>query len=238
LDYLTHQFVASGWSTKQLVRSILLSQAWQQSQHSATGALDVDPTNRLLHHFPVQRLDAESLRDAMLFVSGRMDASLYGSTSNPYRLNEDDQKRLFSGPLDGLGRRSIYTKVTIMEPPRFLATFNQPAPKIPTGRRDVTTTPAQSLTLLNDPFVAGQADYWSTQLIVRSDPTIESRLQHMFLKALGRTASSEELSRWSEAARDFANEEKIPEQDVLRNQAVWQTMAHAMFNTKEFLYVR
>ena len=238
LNYLTHQFIDSGWSTKQLVRSILLSQTWQQSQQSTVGALEVDPTNRLLHHFPVQRLDAESLRDAMLFVSGRIDASLYGPTSNPYRLNEDDQKRLFSGPLDGLGRRSIYTKVTIMEPPRFLATFNQPAPKIPTGRRDVTTTPAQSLTLLNDPFVAGQADYWSSQLVLRNDPTIESRMQHMFLKALGRTASSEELSRWSEATRDFASEEKISEQNVLTNQAVWQTMAHAMFNTKEFLYVR
>lgn len=238
LDYLTHQFIASGWSTKQLARSILLSQTWQQSQQLAAGAMEVDPTNRLLHHFSVQRLDAESLRDAMLAVSGRLDTSLYGPTSNPYRLNEDDQKRLFSGPLDGLGRRSIYTKVTIMEPPRFLATFNQPAPKIPTGRRDVTTTPAQSLTLLNDPFVAGQADYWSSQLVLRSDSTIETRLQHMFLKALGRVATSEELSRWSEATRDFAGEEKILEQEILNNKALWQTLAHAMFNTKEFLYVR
>ena len=238
LDYLTHEFISSGWSTKQLIRSILLSQTWQQSQQSVDGAQDVDPTNRLLHHFPVQRLDAESLRDAMLFVSGRLESRLYGPTSNPYRLNEDDQKRLFSGPLDGLGRRSIYTKVTIMEPPRFLATFNQPAPKIPTGRRDITTTPAQSLTLLNDPFVAGQANYWASQLIQQSDTTIESRLQQMFVKALGREASSEELSRWSEAARDFASEEKIPEQEVLLSQSVWQTMAHAMFNTKEFLYVR
>ena len=238
LDYLTHEFISSGWSTKQLIRSILLSQTWQQSQQSVLGAEDVDPTNRLLHHFPIQRLDAESLRDAMLFVSGRLDSSLYGPTSNPFRLSEDDQKRLFSGPLDGLGRRSIYTKVTIMEPPRFLATFNQPAPKIPTGRRDVTTTPAQSLTLLNDPFVAGQADFWASRLIQQSDTTIESRLQQMFVKAMGRHASSEELSRWSEAARDFASEEKIPESEVLRCQSVWQTMAHAMFNTKEFLYVR
>jgi mono/diheme cytochrome c family protein len=238
LDHLTHQFIASGWSTKQLVRNILLSQTWQQSQQSVAGAQDVDPTDRLLHHFPVQRLDAESLRDAMLLVSGRLDSRLYGPTSNPYRLSEDDQKRLFSGPLDGLGRRSIYTKVTIMEPPRFLATFNQPAPKIPTGRRDVTTTPAQSLTLLNDPFVAGQADYWASQLIQRNDTTIESRVQHMFLKAVGRQATSEELSRWSEAARDFAIEEKTLEQEALRSQSVWQAMAHAMFNTKEFLYVR
>ena len=238
LDYLTHEFIGSGWSTKQLIRSILLSQTWQQSQQSVAGALDVDPTNRLLHHFPVQRLDAESLRDAMVVVSERLESRLYGPTSNPYRLSEDGQKRLFSGPLDGLGRRSIYTKVTIMEPPRFLATFNQPAPKIPTGRRDVTTTPAQSLTLLNDPFVAGQANYWASRLIQQSDTTIESRLQQMFVRALGREASSEELSRWSEAARDFASGEKIPEQEVLLSPSVWQTMAHAMFNTKEFLYLR
>ena len=63
------------------------------------------------------------------------------------------KRRLISGPVDGDGRRSIYTKVTIMEPSRLLATFNAPDPKIPTGQRDVSNTPAQSLTLLNDEFV-------------------------------------------------------------------------------------
>lgn len=238
LDHLATQFLESGWSTKQLVRSILLSRTWQQSQASVNGALDVDPTNRLLHHFPVQRLDAESLRDSMLVVSGRFDSTLYGPTTNPSRLNEDDQKRLFSGPLDGLGRRSIYTKVTIMEPPRFLATFNQPAPKIPTGRRDVTTTPAQSLTLLNDPFVTNQAEHWASVLVVRPDNSIEARVQHLFQKALGRDASSEELSRWADAARDFAHSESVAESDLLTSSTVWKAMAHTMFNTKEFLYVR
>jgi hypothetical protein len=192
----------------------------------------------LLHHFPVQRLAAESLRDAILTVSGRLDASLYGPTANPFRLSEDAQKRLFSGPLDGLGRRSIYTKVTIMEPPRFLATFNQPAPKIPTGRRDVSNTPTQSLTLLNDPFVTGQADVWASSLLTRTDTSIESRLKHMFRKALGRDATTEELTRWGDAARDFAENENILETDCLTSKALWQTMAHTMFNTKEFLYIR
>lgn len=238
LDALARRFMDEDWSTKRLIRSIVLSQTWQQSQETSAGALDIDPTNRLLHHFPVQRLDAESLRDAMLVVSGRMDATLHGPSTNPSRLNEDPQKRLFSGPLDGLGRRSIYTKVTIMEPPRFLATFNQPAPKIPTGRRDIANTPTQSLAMLNDPFVANQAEFWAAQLITRQDPSIESRLQQMFLKAFGREATSEELSRWAEAARDFAETENIPEVDRLASASLWQTMAHAMFNTKEFLYVR
>lgn len=238
LDALAWRFMNEGWSTKRLIRSIVLSRTWQQSQDVASGALDVDPTNRLLHHFPVQRLDAESLRDAILAVSGRLDATLYGPTSDPNRLNEDDQKRLFSGPLDGLGRRSIYTKITIMEPPRFLATFNQPAPKIPTGRRDIANTPAQSLALLNDPFVTNQADVWAAELITRSDTSIESRLQHMFSKAIGRQATSEELSLWKDAATDFAGSEHIPDADMLTSHSLWQTLAHAMFNIKEFLYVR
>lgn len=238
LDYLARRFMNDGWSTKRLIRSIVLSRTWQQSQQSAPGALEVDPVNRLLHHFPVQRLSAECLRDAMLSISGRLDSTLYGPTTNPFRLSEDSQKRLFSGPLDGLGRRSIYTKITIMEPPRFLATFNQPAPKIPTGRRDLTTTPAQSLTLLNDPFVLNQAEFWAAQLIKDRDDSVETRLGHMFVKALGRIATSEELARWGEAARDFAVSEQIPETELLSNQSLWQTMAHAMFNTKEFLYIR
>lgn len=238
LDFLARRFMNEGWSTKRLIREILLSRTWQQSQETVAGALEADPTNRLLHHFPVQRLDAESLRDAMLVASGRLDALLYGPTSNPFRLNEDDQKRLFCGPLDGLGRRSIYTKVTIMEPPRFLATFNQPAPKIPTGRRDVSNTPTQSLTLLNDPFVTSQAEFWASNLMTEPDSSIESRLQRMFLKALNREATTEELSRWADAARDFAESEQIPESDRLSSKSLWQTMAHALFNTKEFLYVR
>lgn len=238
LDALAWRFMNEGWSTKRLIRSIVVSRTWQQSQDAAAGAVDVDPTNRLLHHFPVQRLDAESLRDAMLIVSGRLDATLYGPTSNPSRLSEDDQKRLFSGPLDGLGRRSIYTKITIMEPPRFLATFNQPAPKIPTGRRDITNTPTQSLALLNDPFVTNQAEVWAAELITRPDTSIESRLQHMFSKAIGREATSQELSLWKNATCDFAVAEQIPKAEMLTSGSLWQTLAHAMFNIKEFLYVR
>ena len=125
-----------------------------------------------------------------------------------------------------------------MEPPRFLATFNQPAPKIPTGRRDIANTPTQSLALLNDPFVTNQAEVWAAELITRPDTSIESRLQHMFSKAIGREATSEELSLWKNAARDFANAEQIPDAEMLTSGSLWQTLAHAMFNIKEFLYVR
>ncbi|MCA9180671.1 MAG: DUF1553 domain-containing protein, partial [Planctomycetales bacterium] len=193
LDWLTARFVSQGWSVKRLLREILLSQTWQQSNATNDQAEQRDPDNRLLHHYPLRRLEAEMVRDAMLSVSGRIDERLYGAPIDPHRASEDPQKRLVCGPLDGDGRRSIYIKVTIMEPARLLATFNAPDPKIPTGRRDVSNTPAQSLTLLNDPFVQAQAAHWSARLLQQPHADVDSRLREMFNTALCRPATQLEL---------------------------------------------
>ena len=237
LDFLAGRFMAEGWSLKRLVKSIVLSETWRQSQSLDPQALDADPSNRLMHHYPVRRLDAESIRDAMLAASGRLEPQFFGPPVNPYRRNEDPQKRLFSGPLDGAGRRAIYTKVTIMEPPKFLATFNQPTPKIPSGKRDVTASPAQSLALLNDPFVDGQADYWASRLIERQG-AVPDRIAHMFEQAFGRAPTPEETSRWVAAVLDLASAYELSPEKLMGSQAVWKDVAHAMFNAKEFIYVR
>jgi hypothetical protein len=238
LDYLAGRFTADGWSPKRLIRTIVLTETWQQSSATTADALVVDPDNGLLHHYALQRLDAECIRDAMLTASGRLDPRLYGPPVNPHRPKEDPQKRLFSGPVDGDGRRSLYTKITIMEPPRFLATFNQPTPKIPTGRRDVTNTPAQSLALLNDPFVHGQAERWAAQLMDTPDPSVSVRLTRMFVRALGRQPTAEEVCRWNAAVADFAALHGVGCGHLLHSKAVWQDVAHALFNAKEFIYLR
>jgi hypothetical protein len=238
LDWLASRFVDEGWSLKQLIRSIVLSQTWRQSGQVNERAREADPANRLLHHFRMRRLDAEEIRDQLLAVSGRLDRRLGGPPIDPHRANEDPQKRLFSGPLDGNGRRSIYTKITIMEPPRLLALFNQPAPKIPTGRRDVTNTPAQSLALLNDAFVVGQAEHWAAALIARGCDTPVGRLDHMFHTALGRGPSAAEIARWTAALDDLAALHQIPADDFMTSQVLWKEMAHAIFNLKEFIYIQ
>jgi hypothetical protein len=238
LDYLAGRFMAEGWSLKWLVRTLVLTEAWRQASEPAAGALAVDPDNRLLHHYPLRRLEAESLRDALLCASGRLDRRLYGPSLDPHRAKEDSEKRLFSGPLDGAGRRSLYVKVTIMEPPRFLATFNQPPPKIPTGKRDVTNTPAQALALLNDPFVAGQAAFWAERLVALPHATAAERLAHLFTTAFGRKPTPDEVSRWTAAVADFAALHGVPSTEVPSSAAVWRDVAHALFNTKEFIYVR
>lgn len=238
LDWLTARFVSQGWSVKRLLREILLSQTWQQSSATNDQSEQRDPDNRLLHHYPLRRLEAEMVRDAMLSVSGRIDERLYGAPIDPHRASEDPQKRLVCGPLDGDGRRSIYIKVTIMEPARLLATFNAPDPKIPTGQRDVSNTPAQSLTLLNDQFVHEQAAHWSMRLLQQPQADVDSRLREMFNTGLCRPATQLELMRWRAAVDDLAELHGVASTKVMSSDVVWQDIAHAFFNLKEFLYYR
>ncbi|MEZ6051080.1 MAG: DUF1553 domain-containing protein [Planctomycetaceae bacterium] len=238
LDWLAIQFMNEGWSTKKLVRRLVLSQTFRQSGVTTESAMERDPENRLRHHYPTRRLEAEAIRDNLLTVSGRLDAQLYGPPINPPRTVEDGAKRLFSGPLDGLGRRSLYTQMSIMDPPKFLVCFNLPDLKLPTGHRDVTNVPAQALALLNDPLVVQLADEWGTRLVNDGSQNPQERVRAMFIQALGREPSDQEIARWTEAAMSFSTCSEPESDGLMTETSVWTELAHAMFNTKEFLYYR
>ena len=102
----------------------------------------------------------------------------------------------------------------------------------------MTNTPAQSLALLNDPLSAALAEYWARHLVATSHATVEDRLTAMFTSALSRAPTEAELSRWSQAVTDFAGLHGMPPENVLAAPAVWQDVAHAMFNLKEFIDVK
>ena len=186
LDFLAARFTSQGWSVKRLIRLLVLSQAFRQSNTTSPEALQVDPQNRLLHHYPLRRLAAESIRDAILAASGQLKTTLYGPSIQPFREFPKDYRKLYSGPLDGEGRRSIYLKVTRMEGPRFLELFDFPVPSVARGRRDVTNVPSQALALLNDPFVLQQAGRWADRLVSRNHAAPRQRIVHMFRVALSR----------------------------------------------------
>ena len=235
LDWLAREFIREGWSTKKLVRRLVLSQTFRQSGEVNPTAREIDPANRLLHHYPTRRLEAEAIRDSLLAVSGRLDPQLYGRPILPPRSVEDDKKRLLSGPLDGNGRRSLYLQMSIMDPPKFLVGFNLPDLKLPTGHRDVTNVPSQALILLNDPFVSTMAKYWASQLLKQNDTSPQERIRTMFLRALGREPVAAELQRWLDALKDFASPS---DHSVMKDENAWERLAHAFFNTKEFIYYR
>jgi hypothetical protein len=211
LDYLAAKFIEDGWSTKKMIRFLVTSRAWQMSSEPSARAREVDPANELLSHFRVRRLEAEAIRDSLLAVSGELDATMFG---RPVGIG--DQRR-----------RSIYLAIrrTALSP--FLEVFDAAKPFTTQGKRDVTNVPAQSLTLLNDPFVIHCAERWAKSLAAQSPgETPEARVRRMFETAFARQPTATELDH----ARSYlAN---------LDAADAWRDLAQSLFNLKEFIYVR
>jgi len=233
LDYLATRFVQEGWSVKKLARLLATSEAFRQSSEGP--APEADPANALLHHYPARRLAAESIRDSMLATSGALNRTLHGPSIAPPRNEPQAYRRLFAGPLDGQGRRSLYTQVTRMEGSRFLEIFDYPNPMAARGARDITNVPAQALAMMNDPFVHEQARVWAERLAAQGDAQQpEARVDAMFRAALGRPATAAERARFAGLAAELASLHRAP----VNSAAVWKDVAHALFNLKEFLYLR
>lgn len=168
LDFLADRFRGGQrWSLKLLIRDLLLSETWRQAAAPSAEALEKDPSNRLLSHHSIRRLEAEAIRDAILRVSGSLSTERFGPPAE-----------------GGSNRRSIYvrTKRNSLDP--LLTTFDFPTPASAVGRRDSTNVPAQSLTLLNDPFIAAQAAALANRLSELPDD--EARIGHLFETALTR----------------------------------------------------
>lgn len=237
LDYLAVRFIEEGWSIKQLIREIVLSRTFQRGNHPTETGLQLDPYNRLLQHYPARRMEAEAIRDAILATSGRLDEKLYGMSVQPWREKENADRRLFPGPLDGAGRRSVYIKNNLMEGPKFLGVFNFPGGKVTQGKRDSSNVPAQALTLLNDPFVLQQAEFWGNKLSANPTETLRERIGAMFATALNRRPTEAELARFELRVGQFAELHQVPPQEILQSPVVWKEAAHSLFNLAEFIYI-
>ncbi len=219
LDHLAERFLQDGRSIKRMIRYIVLSKTYQMSSRASAAALQQDPKNLLWHHRPPKRLEGEAIRDALLTVSGRLNATMQGP-SVPIHLTsfmEGRGRPPHSGPLDGDGRRSIYIAVRRNFLSPFMLAFDTPVPFSTMGRRNVSNVPAQALILMNDPFVAEQARQWALRVLempaeelvkahgpaapVAADPaaTAMARVTAMYRAAFARPPQPEELA----AALDY-----------------------------------
>jgi hypothetical protein len=239
LDYLADRFRKDGWSVKKIIRMLANSQAYRMSSRPSPEAMKIDPSNKLLQHANVRRLEAEAIRDSLLAVSGRLDATMFGPSVRLYHAFGKDEIEGGGrkGPLDGDGRRSIYQEVRRDRQNPFFEVFDMPKPMTTRGQRDATNVPAQSLTLLNSPFVIGQAEEWGKRLVGGEAHSVDSRVEYMFLKALGRKPSSGERDRSTTYLSTLAQEHAVPEDQMLAEVKIWRDFAHAIFNLKEFIYV-
>jgi len=224
-----------GWSLKKLIREVVLSRTYQMSSQPADAAAEqADPDNLLLHRMNLRRLEGESIRDAMLAVSGRLDPKM-GGPSEPIHLTPFMGGRgrpSQDGPLDGDGRRSIYIAVRRNFLSPMMLAFDTPLPFNTIGRRNVSNVPAQALILMNDPFVVDQANRWAERTAADADP--RQRIWQMYLTAFSRPPADDELAD----AKTFLDEQRaIYAAKDPADQRVWADFAHVLFNVKEFIYL-
>ncbi|MSU24902.1 MAG: DUF1553 domain-containing protein [Opitutus sp.] len=225
LDFLATWFVEHRYSIKALVRFLVTTETWQLASEPPPGAMEKDPDNRLLSHAPLRRLEAEAIRDALLATAGELKVD-----------------EMFGPPVLGaVPRRSVYLRVKRNDLDPFLGAFDAPVPVGPIGRRDVTNVPAQSLTLLNSAFVRDRAEGWARRLA--SDPALappEIRLRAMYAAAFSRPPTGAEMERASAFLRSsemaHAATGSTPERERGFS-SPWADFAHALFNTKEFIFL-
>ncbi len=235
LDYLAWRFRESGWSVKAIHREMVLSNAYRLSSVPSPRSREVDPANRLISHMPVKRLEGETIRDAILAASGSLDLTAYGPSVRPHiSPYQDGRGKPESGPLDGGGRRSVYLEVRRnFITPLFLA-FDYPLPSTTVGRRSVSTVPSQALMLMNNEFVAAEASRWAARA-VNEHKDARVRLDTMFLRAYGRLPDSTDRAQIAE----FLGQQAAHYPGATAEDArVWADLAHVIFNSKEFIFVR
>lgn len=240
LDWLAAEFVAGGWKIKRIHKLILMSTTYQQaSLHPKFTVYDnQDSTNRLWWRANRRRVDAEALRDAMLFASGELDLRIGGPSFKP---------SISPAALEGLSRKSsawqasppeeqlrrslyIYSKRGLLPP--MMTTFDFADTTLPCGQRDVTNVPTQALALLNNPFVHQRAEALAKRIVALNGTETSQQIVMAWRIALGRNPTATEQSM---AANHLeAQLTRFADAPGLRALA---SLCVVLFNSNEFLYV-
>jgi hypothetical protein len=220
LDDLALRFIDSGWSVKQLHRWIMLSAVYQQSSRPATSResaphpATIDPENRLLWHFPRQRLDLEALRDSWLYVAQALDERVAG---RPFENISDPAQR----------RRTIYGLVNRNDLPGVYRVFDFADPDASAPERPQTTVPQQALFAMNSPFVREQARRVMEVVAAVADDEA-ARVSALYRHVLSREPDSLEREEALQFVRTASPEGKM---------SPWERLAQVLLLTNEFTFV-
>ena len=222
LDWLADEFIRCGWSLKKLHKLIVLSSTYRQSSEFNAAAATKDADAKLLWHFPKRRLEAESIRDAILSVSGRLNPAMYGRGFDLFDkrggLSGFNPVESFSG--EGL-RRMIYAHKVRREPDAVFGAFDCPDAGLSTARRRESMTPIQALNLLNSRFALEQAEAFAKRLQNECGDDPDHQVRMAYQLALGRVVDSDELRDASEVVRQHGAD----------------AFCRALLNSNEFLFL-
>ncbi len=238
LDHLAVEFVERGWSVKAMHRLIMSSRSYRlSSQHDDRG-MEVDPTNESFWRFNRRRLDAESIRDTLLALSGSLDRTPGGEHPFPPPDKWDyTQHKPFRASYE-TSRRSVYvmSQRTTRDP--YLSAFDGADPNASTPVRVTSTTSLQALYFMNSSFVHEQAQRFAARL-AREARLDRERIRRAFWLAFGRRVTAEEeraaIDHLKQVERTLAAE---PRPLARRRVAAWESLARALFRTSELIHVR
>jgi hypothetical protein len=237
LDYLAARFVESGWSLKAMHRLIMLSRTYRlaSDEHEANARIDV--ANDYLWQFPRQRLDAESIRDSILAVSGSLDRTPGGPHPFPEQPSWNfTQHNPFKAVYD-TNRRSVYLMTQRIQRHPFLSLFDGADTNASTARRFTSTTPLQALYLMNDPFIHEQSRKFAARLLAeRADDRARVDLAYVLLFA--RPAEADEHSTaanyLAQVRQALATHGSSTDEQTSKS---WASLIRALWMSNEFVYL-
>jgi hypothetical protein len=217
LDWLSAEFVTKGWSVKMLHRMIMTSKTYQLSSQLVEESFDVDGGNRLLWRMSPRRMDVESLRDSMLFVTGELD-----TTSNGPPVDDITKSR----------RRTLYARVSRngdrFASDQFLRQFDFPLMRATVAKRPRSIVPQQYLFLMNSPFMLDRAKAFVAKLSEQQDAD-EGRINLAYQLLYSRLPEDAEIQIGLEFLQ--ANPESS-------DSDTWVQYAHTLLSSNEFMFVR
>ncbi len=219
LEYLATEFQKNGMSLKKLQRMIMLSAVYQQSSKETPDEHVKDPLNRFYSHFSVQRLDAEQLRDSILFAAGDLDLKEVGGPATPLGIENT--------------KRTVYAKVSRFRIDPFLQAFDFPNPTFTAEQRFSTNVPVQRLYFMNDPFVYKQAEVLSNKVYAKGDDA--ARIKAVYLDVYGRTPTDAELK----AGLDFLKTTPDKPGYMVNQEPIsaWKEYCRVLFSANEFEFL-
>jgi hypothetical protein len=249
LDWLTTQFLRSGWSVKQLHRLIVLSQTYRLQNAESWSKNENAPIPAALAAYQIRRrrLSAEELRDALLRTSGQLDLVPGRSESGDFLLSKAEDINAIIRPnrvgaddefYTTFRKRSIYLPIVRNILPDVLALFDAADPNGVTAVRNETTVASQGLFLLNHPFVRQQSQAFADRLLSDGQESDEQRIELAHRLAYGRSATPVEKEDTTAFLRAFQNSLTLGDKsEAERRSAAWQAFCQSLLCSNEFLYV-
>jgi hypothetical protein len=230
LDHLAVRFMDGGWSVKKLVREMVLSRAYQQASVGLAGpqlaaGLAADPENKLLWHANRRKLDAESIRDTVLQVSGQLDLAQGGPLLKPGTSADYNYKHTDT-------RRSVYSPVLRNSLPELFEAFDFADPSLVVGKRSDSTVAPQALFMMNHPWVMEQSQSAAQKLLATKLTDDRERVARAYRLVLGRAPTDGEVT----LALKFLPAESTSSEAAKRTEA-WGRFYQALFASVDFRYL-